>query len=108
MKISKETDFKLFHDAKVGLLKYDYENKKIEFHLYLDSAFQPKKGEAIIKAAIVESLQIMSHEPWGKGIYISQLSVEEKNGHYIMIILLNSGATFVIDAKAFELEFKNE
>ena len=108
MKISKETDFRLFHDSKVGLLNYDYDNKTIEFHLYLDSSFQSKKGEAIIKATIVESLQINSHEPWGKGIYISELSVEEKNGHFVMIFLLNSGDTFVIDAKAFELEFKIE
>ncbi|MDY0209167.1 MAG: hypothetical protein RBR48_03220 [Bacilli bacterium] len=107
MKISKETDLYLFHDAKVGVMYYDYINKSINFHIFLDSPLKSIKGDAIIRITSIESVQLCSFEPWGKGIYITELNIEEKTKYSIMTILLNSGDTFIINARVFELVFEN-
>lgn len=103
MIISEKTDLNLFHDARVGMVNYDYANKSINIHLFLDSPTPSIKGEADLKATVVNSAQLGSSEPWGAGIYISEVKVEDKTKYKRLSVILNSGDTFVIDAQLFEL-----
>ena len=103
MMVLKEfTDLRIFHDAKIGDFKYEYNKKKLDLTLYFD--FSYLKGESHLIAENVSFVQIDSKEPWGKGIYVNEVKILKKNGRMEFSLLLNSGDKYVLHAELFLLK----
>lgn len=102
MILSNNSNFSIFHDAKIGKIDYDYINKSVYIYLTLDNL--SSKGEVLLTGLKVSFIQFKSMEPWGPGIYINNVDFEEKQVNKEITILLNSGDTFQIIAELFELK----
>ncbi len=102
MILSEKTDLSFFHDSRVGEINYNYASKSLIFHLCLDSSSSIRR-EVELKANIVFSVELNSIEPWGPGIYINEVTLEDKIEFKRLSIIINSGDIFVIDANLFEI-----
>ncbi len=102
MILSNNSNLSIFHDAKMGIIDYDYINKSVYINLTLDSL--SNKGKAVLTGVKVSFIQFQSSEPWGPGIYINKVDFKEKQGKQEITILLNSGDTFQLIAEHFELK----
>ena len=102
MILSSNSNLSIFHDAKIGKIDFDYINKSVYLNLTLDNL--SNKGKALLTVLKTSFIQFQSSEPWGPGIYISKVDLEEKQGNQEITILLNSGDTFQIIAEYFELK----
>ncbi len=102
MILSNNTNLSIFHDAKIGIIEYDYINKSIYIRLTLDCL--SNKGKAVLTGQNLSLMYFQSLEPWGPGIYINKVDFEKKQVNQEITILLNSGDTFKITAESFELK----
>lgn len=101
MNLRNMTDLELFHDAKIGVMSFDYLKKLAMLELFFDNP--QKKGIFKLKVTNVYSMQIESYEPWGKGLYINEIKLDVGKEHNTITILINSGDTFIITAELFEI-----
>lgn len=116
MVISKNTNLSIFHDAEIGLVEYDYMHKTIHINLTLNCllAFASlltlnglsNNSKAVLTGLKTSHIYFQSLEPWGTGKYINQVEIDEKQENQEITIQFNSGDTFKIIAKSFELQGK--
>lgn len=102
MILSCNTNLSIFHDAKVGIIEFDYINKTIYIRLTLD--YLSNKGNAVLTGKNLSLMYFQSIQPWGPGIYINKVDFEKTQVNQEITILLNSGDTFKITADSFELK----
>jgi hypothetical protein len=90
-----------YHDAKLGIITYNYRNKSVSINLDMDS--DNYKGPFVFVANEVSLIESKIIEPWGIGIYISKLVVINIDGLLEIAIQLNSGDIINIKCKKYSL-----
>lgn len=94
------------HDGKLGEIKCDYINHEVWIPIELDSS-KKRKIKAVMKFSHVKRFLMEIFEPWGAGIYVSQVkynSFKEVDNDicFEVTILLNSGDVLKIVSEQIE------
>lgn len=98
--ISKETRTQIdkleLHDAEVSKIICDYDKGTLEMPIIIAEKDQ---YAALLKFEDILHIEINRREPWGAGIYIFEVNVDDAEGDAFKVsILLNSGDEFNITA----------
>lgn len=95
------------HDGKLGEVKCDYANQDVYIPIELDSP-EKRKIKVVMKFNCVKMFSMEILEPWGKGIYISEIRYDcfkhiDNDISFEVIILLNYGDALKIVSEEIEL-----
>ncbi len=86
-----------FHDAKLGIILCNYDQHKVIINFFLENSnYLNKKVDMYF--IDVDKLEVNILEPWGAGMYVNEILIEEKDNLKTKI-LLNSGDEILVSSK---------
>lgn len=68
-----------FHDAEISKIICDYDNGTVEMPIIMDDTHQ---YAALLKFENILHLEVNRKEPWGMGINIFEVNVDDADGDY--------------------------
>jgi len=120
----KHTSYKIqdinLHDAEITKIYCDYDMHRIEIPLKLCNFYNNCKKEVLLIFEDVHYIDVSFYEPWGAGIYINEVKINDGSGIinrldeyksnkecFCLSILLNSGDKInILASRVIYLEVK--